>query len=201
MSKDDSRTKEKLIKTVLHLLTIKSEHLLTIREIAKEAKVNSASISYYFGSKENLLAEASNYFWKEWNDLLQDLESSKGESIEKLKKYLHCYLNYILKYDGIFKGYIAKVISQVEYDSQVSENIKKMTDVVQEIIRKYTKVEDEHLLKLKVVAILSSISYPALLGKYGVNSLGLDIYDDELRKIYINDLVQSALNLNGMEEE
>lgn len=195
MNKDDCKTKEKLIETVLQLLTVKSAHLLTIREIAKTANVNSAAISYYFGSKENLIAEASMFYWKQWGDMLKKLECNEENAIEQLKKYLYNYLNFILKYDGIFKSYIAKIISQSEYDYQTERNIKKLSDIVKKTIKKHTKIEDEQILKFKTIAILSAIAYPSLLGKYGKDSLELDIYDDNLMKNYIDELVESILNL------
>lgn len=200
MNKDDGKTKEKLIETVLQLLTEKSAHLLTIREIANKANVNSASISYYFGSKENLIEEASQFYWKQWDDMLKELEDNKQSGVERLKKYLYNYLNYILKYDGIFKSYIAKVISQSEYDSQAGKNIKKLSDIVKEIIRDITRIKDEQALKFKTIAILSAIAYPALLGTYGVSSLELNIYDDELKKKYIDELVESFFNLYNVED-
>jgi hypothetical protein len=62
--------------------------------------------------------------------------------------------------------------------------------------KKLTGIEDEQILMFKAVAILSSIVYPALLGNYGENSLELDIHNRELQKKYIDQIVESILNVH-----
>jgi AcrR family transcriptional regulator len=195
MEKEKNQTKEKILETVLEILKTKSGHLLTMREIAKKAEVSLASINYHFGSKENLIIKASQFYWKQWEDILTELENSKEYPAERLKEYLYSYVNFILKYEGIFKNYIMKVISKMDYDLIAEENIRKQSDIIKETIKDCTKIEDEQVLSFKTITILSSVVYPALLGSYGVKSLELDIYNNEVKRKYISGLVDSILNI------
>jgi AcrR family transcriptional regulator len=50
-------TREKLIQSAEHLFAARGFDGVSVRDIANDAKVNSALVGYYFGSKEGLLAE------------------------------------------------------------------------------------------------------------------------------------------------
>ena len=56
MKKSD-RTKLKIIKATQEIVNEKGLEFASVREIAKKAEVNVASINYYFSKKENLLGE------------------------------------------------------------------------------------------------------------------------------------------------
>ena len=54
----DARTRGKLIEATQRLLATAGAHALTSRAIASAADANLASITYYFGSKEQLVTES-----------------------------------------------------------------------------------------------------------------------------------------------
>ena len=54
----DARTRGKLIEATQQLLATAGAHALTSRAIASAADANLASITYYFGSKEQLVTES-----------------------------------------------------------------------------------------------------------------------------------------------
>ncbi|MEM1486021.1 TetR/AcrR family transcriptional regulator [Oscillospiraceae bacterium PP1C4] len=195
MNNEEEKTKKRLINAVLSLLLKKSSHNLTIREIASEANVNSAAISYYFGSKENLLLQASQFYWKEWSELITKLQQCKEKKKDKLRVYLYNYLDFILKYDGIFKRYIAEVITQTDNNSQTAQNLKILIEIVKLNIKEITNIEDEQILNFNTIAMLSAIVYPALLGNYSAEIMQVDIYDKELRNKYIDHLIKTFLHI------
>ena len=55
--KRSERTKLKIIKATQEIVNEKGVEFASVREIAKKAEVNVASINYYFSKKENLLGE------------------------------------------------------------------------------------------------------------------------------------------------
>ena len=54
----EKAAKENILTTAMDMLREMPMQQVTIREIAKRAKVNIAAVSYYFSSKESLLAQA-----------------------------------------------------------------------------------------------------------------------------------------------
>nr|WP_321513897.1 TetR family transcriptional regulator [uncultured Pseudodesulfovibrio sp.] len=55
-------TKEHILKTAARLFAMRTFDTVGIRDIAREADVNSAMVSYYFGSKTGLLREIFSRF-------------------------------------------------------------------------------------------------------------------------------------------
>lgn len=82
----DAQTK--LLETATLLFAQKGFHAVSIRELAKTAKMNSALISYYFGGKEGLYQEVLEDQFTLIADLLQSLEKMPPLSpIEGLRRY------------------------------------------------------------------------------------------------------------------
>lgn len=81
MTKDDLSTKEKILAVANDLFAKNGFDGTSIREIAKEAGVNLAAISYHFGNKEHLYKEifisAYNYLEAKIMQLSDDLDSKK----------------------------------------------------------------------------------------------------------------------------
>lgn len=64
------------------------------REIAETAGVNVAMISYYFGSKENLLVAIVQRFSNEIRYRIQQAYESESHPNERMKKITRAYLDY-----------------------------------------------------------------------------------------------------------
>lgn len=193
MSKDIVEIKEGLMEAVIKLMTEKDDKGITLNEITTEAKVTPLAINECFETREKLIAESSKYFWKQWNDLLDIIEYNNEYSIENLKRFLINYFNFVAKYKGIFKKYIAKIILQSEYNLQASENIKKLGDRIRKVIECETKITDEKVLKIKTIALLSAIAYPPILGKYGEASFDINVYEESFIESYIEETVNSIV--------
>ncbi len=64
----------------------------SVREIAKDADVNLAMISYYFGSKENLFENVVEYKSSGIKGVFAELENSSIPQIEKIYKIIDSYI-------------------------------------------------------------------------------------------------------------
>ena len=75
----------------------------SIRNISKEAKINIAMVSYYFGSKEKMLESLIIF---RTTDLKMQLENLLKEAIaplEKINKLIELYIARINKNKGIYQ--------------------------------------------------------------------------------------------------
>ncbi|NGY38276.1 TetR/AcrR family transcriptional regulator [Flavobacterium sp. XN-5] len=96
----------------------------SIRTIAKEAKINIAMVSYYFGSKERLLESLIFYRTKDLKIEIENLLVEDLEPIAKINKLIALYINRINSNKGIFR------ILHFEMATQKKElNIKSFYDL------------------------------------------------------------------------
>lgn len=75
----------------------------SIRDISKEAKINVAMVSYYFGSKEKLLESLVLYKTSGLKELLSDLIDEELEPVEKIYKLIDLYVNRLNCNKGIYR--------------------------------------------------------------------------------------------------
>ncbi len=67
----------------------------SIRDISKEAKINIAMVSYYFGSKEKLLESLILYRTANLKVQLENIYEEQLSPIEKIDKYVDLYIQKI----------------------------------------------------------------------------------------------------------
>ena len=75
----------------------------SIREISKQANINVAMVSYYFGSKEKLLEAIMLYRTNDLKVQLEHLFEQKLTPIEKMEKYISLYIQKINSNKEIYK--------------------------------------------------------------------------------------------------
>lgn len=80
----DARTRSKLIEATQQLLATGGAHALTSRAIASAADANLASITYYFGSKEQLVTESMIAAARDLLAPVATMLSSDGEPTAKM---------------------------------------------------------------------------------------------------------------------
>jgi len=75
----------------------------SIRDISKEAKINIAMVSYYFGSKEKLLESLILYKTSDLKLLLENLLVENLEPLDKVNKLIEIYIHRINCNRGIYR--------------------------------------------------------------------------------------------------
>lgn len=107
----------------------------SVRDIAKEADVNIAMISYYFGSKEKLLAAV---FSKRASDIKLQIEeilsNDKLSHLEKAYKLIDAYLARIMKQPHFHKIMVREEL--VYRDNEISELIRETKETNQKLVAK-----------------------------------------------------------------
>lgn len=75
----------------------------SVRNIAKEAKINIAMVSYYFGSKERLLESLVIFRTKDLKLQIENLLVEDLDPVAKINKLIAIYINRINSNKGIFR--------------------------------------------------------------------------------------------------
>lgn len=110
----------------------------SIRNIAKEAKINIAMVSYYFGSKERLLESLIFYRTSDLKNQLENLLHEELEPIEKINKLIELYINRINSNRGIYRilhfEFTAKKRDQnlLAFSELKKGNLKSLEAIIQE---------------------------------------------------------------------
>ncbi len=149
----------------------------SIRDIAKEASVNVAMISYYFGSKEKMLESLIITRMADLKIQLQNLLDEKLEPVEKIEKLIEIYVKRICKNREIHKIMYFEMNSQQRTASlSTFTEIKKINlEIVRKMIEEgqekgvFTKDVNTFLIPTMIVGTffhfnLNSHFYMEMLG-------------------------------------
>jgi AcrR family transcriptional regulator len=86
-----------LIETAERLFAEKGYAETSIRDIAKEASVNSAMISYYFGSKENLIKAILDYRTTNLTNLFGPVKPAPDNPLEKMLSFVNFFVDKVFE--------------------------------------------------------------------------------------------------------
>lgn len=98
----------------------------SIRTIAKEAEINVAMVSYYFGSKEKLLEALIVYRTSDLKIQIKNLSVEDLDPVEKIDKMIELYVNRIRCNKGIYR------ILHFEFSTEEKEDKLKVLNEVRD---------------------------------------------------------------------
>lgn len=184
----------------------------SVRDIAGQAGVNLAMISYYFGSKEKLMASLVEYRANYTKGVLEEL--NKDESLtpwEKIDRLIDLYVDKILtnyRFHSIMtthlptiqSGEIKEMITDIK-----ARNYEEVKKLIQEGQRKkvFRKVDVE----LTVGSVMGTITHVTLSKSLYCRILNIDNNDDEAYrkkmvpkiKTHLKQLLKAHLEINNQE--
>jgi len=186
--------RERIIKAVLVLIGEKGDVDPTVREIARKANVNLASINYYFRSKDKLLSEVEKHFAAEINKITHILNDESIDAIERILNWANEMMTQLAEYPGILWMLASKVINKNNLDKSMKKFINIKNSPLKKIIIEITGNKDEELASLKAIQIFSGIINPMIM-QYGVGKgFGIDFRDRRMRERHLDVLIKSILN-------
>lgn len=115
MTDQSSDTRNKIVEVARVLFAELGFEGTSVREIAKEAEVNLASVNYHFNNKENLFTEVLRQGYVECSVELRSYYNSHHPSLEDILLYLFRYF--------IHKSYDLKCFFKMMLSSQHNHNL------------------------------------------------------------------------------
>ena len=186
--------RERIIKAVLVLIGEKGDINPTIREIARKANVNLASINYYFRSKKKLLTEVEKYFAEEINQITSVLNDENIKKVERILMWANEMMTQLAEYPGIIWMLASKDINKNSVDKSMKKFINIKNSPLKKLVIEITGNKDDKLASLKAIQIFSGIINPLVM-QYGVGKgFDIDFRDREIRKRHLDTLIKSILN-------
>jgi AcrR family transcriptional regulator len=155
-----------ILNVVEQLVSEKGINATSVREIAKESRINIAMISYYFGSKDKLIESLFEYKIGKMHNYLSKLkDDKKHKTRERLSAFLRIYLETIVNNNTFYKimmrEFSLKTVSDSIYE-KISElkikNLQMVDAILEEGYEKgdfSNKVSGEFILAI----VIGSSSY------------------------------------------
>ena len=169
----------------------------SVREIAKNADVNLAMISYYFGSKDKLLEAIFIYRGETTKISLEKiLQTPSLSSLQKIHNLIEHYVNRVVAHQAFYKILTREMVVNHtgETENIILETKRRNLEIVQQIIAEGQK-DGTFKKKVDVPLLISVLSGTAnsLLSsqKYYKKLSDLDhLNEDEFQKHLINQLTK-----------
>jgi AcrR family transcriptional regulator len=167
---------------------------LTVRAIAKEAGVNVAAINYYFGTKENLVAEVLRQTLRTGFSLDQ-LDERLAEGMElraAVEEFVVEYLNDAVRYPRIAQAHLHDPFVKGEYPKALLRGFGSFLDGFLEraepILAGKTREERKHSVVQLWSAVLLVVMLPGFFRGFGMRFGGA-----AERESYVRDLLSRFL--------
>lgn len=138
MENDLNNKQLQILQVAETLFAAKGFEGTSIRDISKEANINVAMVSYYFGSKEKLLEALILLKTSGLKEQLVHLIDENLEPLEKINKLIALYINRINCNKGIYRVLHFELASQkkaleIQSFSEIKKaNLKSMELIIQE---------------------------------------------------------------------
>ena len=184
-------TKEKIIEATLDIIASEGFQNVTIRKIAAMAGVNVGAVNYHFGSKEKVLNEALEHVIVQMKKIFNCLKDAEKNPKERLEIFVQKYVKTLFKYPDPVKNLIHQSIHEHAVVNSYQEYLKNEgIELIKNTIREIKTDDDETILYMRALQLLSSMAFPVLLGKRAMDIFGMDLKKPENQRLYVNLLVQ-----------
>jgi AcrR family transcriptional regulator len=190
MTPEEKNIREQIINATIELIEEKGLSQVTVRAIARAARVNIAAINYYFGSKEKLL-DAVLLFTLDnaFSDPLAELSSGSLSSGETLRLVLSDWLQGTVNYPGITR---AHVLGHHLAKRQHSRSIDRLNGFLKALATRLQELQpeaDPDAVRILIVQKISAVILPAMLPELFHGFLGLDLTTPGGRTTYLDQLL------------
>ena len=148
----------------------------SIRNISKEANINIAMVSYYFGSKEKMLESLIFFRISDLKMQLENLYHEDIEPLEKIDKLIELYIARINKNKGIYK-----ILHFELSNKERALNIKTFTEVKRKNLESLQNIihegQEKGVFKKDINTILIP---PTILGTFFHFQMNRPYYEELL---------------------
>ena len=194
MSQEQLSTREKVIVAAIDCIEESGLQALTIRSIAAKAGVNSAAISYYFGTKQKLVEEALNRTLEELKKLPEEVLRADDLDLKKrLQAFFTALLDGLVRWPRFIKAHLQSPLLDGNYGTPFCDMFNSfLTDLLHRLEERPSGQREQNLRPL-IIQSISAVLIPGLMPGLFPYFAGLDFADPEARRSYVEDLVNRLL--------
>lgn len=188
MQSEDQGARERILRATIVCLERDGVDATGIREIAREAQVNSAAISYYFRSKERLIALAIEQTLDQaFGHVLTDFDKLRAEGLgirEAFEVLLQDLLGNTTRYPRIAHAHFREVLVQQRYDGVAIQRLNAFLGELAPRLAPAAPHLTEHALRLALTQVWSSLLLLGMMPRLFDQFLLLDFATLETRRAW-----------------
>jgi len=186
MEEQNIDAKERIMNTVIKLLLEQKDvSRISVRQIAKEANVNSALINYYFQSKENLLNMAVETCMTGIVNEMFDKDSNNSDPVVRLKTMIKDIATFAFN-----NSFLSEIAISSELKNGSFTTTQMILPVLGEIFNGEKTESELRLIALQLIVPLQVLFLNAR--KYN-SYLASDIFDEKQRNQILDKIVDNIL--------
>lgn len=183
---------EKIILSTINCIEKYGLEKTTIRQIGKEAGMNSASISYYFRSKEVLIERVMDIALGNAFDIDNFKESIGLPAKERLMVIMEGMLVGSLRYPNITKAFFTDLLLGKSRGSRVSQHCNKFLNTIKtELETAYPHKMEEEIGTALISVASATFLFSGLFPNFFTIEPQLDPFDERSRKAYVRSVVEA----------
>lgn len=168
-----------------------------IREIAREAGVNSAAINYYFRSKDNLLAVALEHSLDQaFEEVLKDLDRAlaSGQPLaEALAQVLEEYLLHARRYPRVAYAHFREALVNQRYDGPAVKRLNAFLTQLLERLQPAAQPRTQTEAQIALIQAWAPLMLLSLLPNLFTPFSQLDLDQPEQRRTYVRAMIKQLL--------
>lgn len=162
MSEKETRAepRDRIIEAAIRLFASKGFSATGVRELAGEAGVNIAMISYYFGSKKDVLKELIDVFFTEYERVIMNALKAPGTLEDKARRVIPAIVGFFGSNPNLVR------IILTEFPMEMPEIAEFKAERVLRL-----KAMGEKIARIDLSAMPVDPAIPAILGPAGVSMI------------------------------
>lgn len=164
-----------------------------IRDIAREAGVNSAAINYYFRSKDNLIRLAlERSLQNAFDGTIGELDRLQAEGVPTrvaLERVMDDYLHHLGEFPRLAYAHLREALVNQRYDGDAIQRLNAFLDQLLERLASGKSAERVAELRLLLVQVWGSLLLFGVLPRLLDPFLSLDFSDAAMRARYLSRLL------------
>lgn len=185
-----SEAKKVILNSVIELINKKPLNKLSIREIAKKAGMNSAAISYYFGSKEILFNETMKYYWGNLCCIYERIIAENQLTPNIIHSYCKEIMYFYFKSSGILRSEQSSFMEQ-GMNEDTKQRIELQFNAISFIILSIKPQTKKEELMVKTIRFICSLAHPALFVESIESIKPKEMVFDDFLDSYITDIIDN----------
>lgn len=195
--KDDHshEPKERILRAAIQLFARKGYSATGVRELAKEADVNISMISYYFGSKRGVLEEILNYFFKNYQSIIDQALFIDASIDQKVRSFTRKVVDFFRKDPDLIRVAFTEMPFDLPNIAEFkAERIRKIIPLGQSRFIKDLEAKGELPFKTEIIgpAIIGMIVFHFLMRPV-IESIFGQSFDDEFYDTYSDEVANLFL--------
>jgi AcrR family transcriptional regulator len=185
---------EKIILATISCIEKYGIEKTTIRQIGKEAGVNSASISYYFRSKDALMQRVMDITLDNAFDMGNFEDTRNLPARERLVCVMNGMITGALKYPNITRAFFSDLLHSCNYNSPMVKKCNAFIGQLESELKAiYPTISSEDIRMVLMQITSATFLFLGLFPGFFTGFPEINLSDDKIRRMYVEKLVNKLI--------